>query len=216
MAIDHAKVEDYVVAHTSPEPPLLHEIERHTYLNILQPQMLSGHMQGRLLSLISQTVQPKRILELGTFTGYSALCLVEGLQHDGELITIERNDELEDVIKENILKHPRHRSIRLIIGNATEELPTMNGKFDLVFIDADKTEYPQYLKLIKPLLNHGAILIADNVLWYGKVTDTVTHNDSSTIALALFNKMIQSDPDFFNLLMPLRDGLMLARFQPQA
>jgi len=157
---------------------------------------------------------PKRILELGTFTGYSALCLAEGLVDNGELITIESNDELEELILNNFAKYSRPEALKLIIGEALEVLPKLKEKFDFVFIDADKTEYPSYLQLIIPLLNKNAFIVADNVLWYEKVLDLSAHADPSTKALAEFNAMINSDKRFQNIILPLRDGLMIAEYLP--
>ncbi len=214
MLVSESEFQQYISAHTSPETSLLQDVNRQTHLNVLQPHMISGHVQGRLLSLISRMIKPKRILELGTFTGYSALCLVEGLACGGELVTIERNDELEDLILANFAKHERKNAMKLLIGRALDILPRLKGKFDLVFIDADKTEYPSYLELITPLLNKSAFVIADNVLWYEKVLDLDAHNDPSTKSLALFNDMIQNDKRFQNVLLPLRDGLMVAEYLP--
>ena len=191
---------------------MLQEVNRQTHLKVLQPHMISGHVQGRFLSMLSRMIKPKRILELGTFTGYSALCLAEGLADDGELITIESNDELEELILNNFAKHSRPEALKLLIGEALEVLPQLDGKFDLVFIDADKTEYSQYLQLIIPLLNKNAFIVADNVLWYEKVLDLSAHNDPSTKALAEFNAMINSDKRFQNIILPLRDGLMIAEY----
>jgi predicted O-methyltransferase YrrM len=204
---------DYIEAHTSPEPKLLHEINRQTHLNVLQPRMLSGHLQGRLLAMISRMVKPNRILELGTFTGYSALCLAEGLTADGQLITIDSDDELQDLILENFSKYHKPEALKLIVGEALSVLPCLSEKFDLVFIDADKTEYPSYLTAIKQLLNSGAFVIADNVLWDSKVLDPENHTDASTKALVEFNRMVQDDLDFQNVLLPVRDGLMVMEYK---
>lgn len=212
MPASKTELHEYISAHTSPESQLLQEVNRQTHLKVLQPHMISGHVQGRFLSMLSRMKKPKRILELGTFTGYSALCLAEGLADDGELITIESNDELEELILNNFAKYSRPEALKLMIGEALEILPQLDGKFDLVFIDADKTEYPQYLQLMIPLLNKNAFIVADNVLWYEKVLDLSAHTDPSTKALAEFNAMINSDKRFQNIILPLRDGLMIAEY----
>ncbi|HPW65460.1 MAG TPA: O-methyltransferase [Salinivirgaceae bacterium] len=214
MQASKTELHEYIAAHTSPESQLLHEVNRQTFLKVLQPHMISGHIQGRLLSMLSRMIMPKRILELGTFTGYSALCLAEGLVDNGELITIESNDELEELILNNFAKYSRPEALKLIIGEALEVLPKLKEKFDFVFIDADKTEYPSYLQLIIPLLNKNAFIVADNVLWYEKVLDLSAHADPSTKALAEFNAMINSDKRFQNIILPLRDGLMIAEYLP--
>lgn len=212
MGSTKIELSDYIELHTTPESEILHNINRQTHLTVLQPRMLSGHLQGQLLSMISNMIKPNRILELGTFTGYSALCLAEGLTSKGELITIEANDELEEFILENFNKSEKSKQLKLIIGEALPILEQLTDKFDLVFIDADKKEYPQYLKAIKPLLNPGAHIIADNVLWDGKVLDAQNLTDAPTNALYVFNNMVQDDPDFTNILLPIRDGLMLVRY----
>ncbi len=214
MSIPKTDLNEYIAAHTSPEPHLLYQINRQTHLNVLQPRMLSGHVQGRLLSALSRMIKPKRVLELGTFTGYSALCLAEGLTHDGILITVESNDELEDLINDNFSRYQGAGQLKLIVGEVLSVLPYLAEKFDLVFIDADKTEYPAYLTAIKPLLNPGAFIIADNVLWDNKVLDPETYTDPSTLALMEFNGMVQNDSCFQNVLLPIRDGLMIVEYTP--
>jgi caffeoyl-CoA O-methyltransferase len=204
------KLMDYCLDHTSQENELLYKINRETHLEVLQPRMLSGNLQGRFLSLISKLKQPKRILELGTYTGYSALCLAEGLVEDGKLITIDKNFELETRVLEYFKESEFASKLELKIGNALDIVDALDETFDLVFIDADKENYLNYLHKITPKLNKGAIIIADNVLWSGKVIEEPTPTDKDTQALLEFNLFIQNSPLFENTLLPVRDGLMLA------
>jgi predicted O-methyltransferase YrrM len=177
--------------------------------------MLSGHVQGRVLSMISQMIQPKRILELGTFTGYSALCLAEGLNEDGRLITLEHNDEMEDFICENLALSPLGEKIDLVIADAKEYLSTLltsdTTKFDLVFIDADKKEYCDYLDLVLPLMQPGGWILADNTLWDGHIIDPAYDKDRQTVALRAFNDKVAQDPRLEKVILPLRDGLTIIR-----
>lgn len=203
---------EYAEAHTSPEPNLLAELNRDTYSNVLIPRMLSGHLQGRVLSMMSKMIKPKAILEIGTYTGYAALCMAEGLAEDGVLHTIDINEELETRILKFIAKSEHHDKIKLHIGNALEIIPTLKEQFELVFIDADKDNYANYYDLIIDQLPSGAIIIADNVLWSGKVLDDQQlSNDKDTKALAEFNTKITADNRVENVLMPIRDGLMVIR-----
>lgn len=205
------RLEEYVDSHTSPEDEILSELNRQTHLKVLQPRMLSGHLQGRALSMMSKMVRPKRILEIGTYTGYAALCLAEGLTEKGELITIDINYELEDMVKKYIDKAGYSDKIKLKTGDATAIIPTLDRAFDMVFIDADKTNYSNYYDLLIDELPQGAIIIADNVLWSGKVVEKVKKNDNDTKALKAFNDKIQGDPRVENVLFPIRDGLMIIR-----
>jgi predicted O-methyltransferase YrrM len=203
---------DYAEKHTSPEPKLLAELNRDTYANVLTPRMLSGHIQGRVLSMFSKMIKPKAILEIGTYTGYAALCMAEGLTADGILHTIDIDEELETRINKFVSQSPFAHQVKLHIGNALDIIPTLNASFDLVFIDADKENYAAYYDLLIDRLPSGAVLIADNVLWSGKVLDAdqaLTDND--TKALDSFNKKIQADTRVENVLMPIRDGLMVIR-----
>lgn len=204
-------IESYAQEHSSSETSLLSELNRDTWAAVLQPRMLSGHLQGRFLSLISKLQQPKNILEIGTYTGYSALCLAEGLAKNGELHTIDINEELEDRILNYFDKSEFKNQLHLHIGNALEIIPSLKKDFDLVFIDADKENYIKYYQLLISQLKKGALIIADNVLWSGKVLEKSTDNDIDTNTLKAFNKMVQEDPRVENILLPLRDGLMLAR-----
>ena len=206
---------EYIEQHSSPESDVLQQITRRTHLEVINPRMLSGHVQGRVLSMISQMIQPKRILELGTFTGYSALCLAEGLHEDGRLITLEHNDEMEDFIRENLALSPLGEKIDLVIADAKEYLSTLNTfdttKFDLVFIDADKKEYCDYLDLVLPLMQPGGWILADNTLWDGHIIDPAYDKDRQTIALRAFNDKVAQDPRLEKVILPLRDGLTIIR-----
>ena len=205
------EIEAYIKAHTSPESNLLHQLNRETYQKVLVPRMLSGHIQGRVLSMLSHMIKPKCILEIGTYTGYSAICLAEGLQPGGRLITIDINEELEDMVNAYISEAKMIDCIDVKIGNAIEIIPTIKSVFDLVFIDADKTNYSNYFDLIIDQVSSGGYIIADNVLWSGKVVEEITENDVDTIAIRNYNQKIQTDSRVENVLFPLRDGLMVAR-----
>ncbi|WP_010522426.1 O-methyltransferase [Aquimarina agarivorans] len=204
-------LDDYVAAHSEKEPQLLQQLTRETYQKILQPRMLSGHYQGRILSMLSKLIQPKTILEIGTYTGYSALCLCEGLKKDGLLHTIDINEELEDFQRSYFDKSPYGRNIKQHIGNAIEIIPKLTTKFDLVFIDADKPNYVNYFNLIIDKMNSGGIILSDNVLWSGKVIEKLQPNDESTKALIEYNKLLAEDPRIETVLLPIRDGLTISR-----
>ncbi|PKQ70869.1 O-methyltransferase [Raineya orbicola] len=203
-------IQKYAETHTSSENAVLRELHRQTHLKVLMPRMLSGHLQGRFLAMISQMLAPQRILEIGTYTGYSALCLAEGLQENGKLITIDKNEELEDFAKKFFAKAGLEKKIEMLIGNALEIIPTLQETWDLVFIDADKLNYAKYYEMVLPQVRKGGWIIADNVLWSGKVADT-KFIDKDTEALRAFNELVQNDARVENLLLPLRDGLMIAR-----
>lgn len=205
------ELEQYIEKHSANEPELLQQLNKETYQKILQPRMLSGHFQGRVLSMLSKILNPKHILELGTYTGYATLCLAEGLKSDGTIDTIDINEELEDIqqkyfsasaFKDQIIQH---------VGNALDIVPTLNKKFDLVFIDADKENYINYWNLIVPMMNKGGIILSDNVLWSGKVLEDVQKNDKSTPILLKYNKIVNEDPRVETVLLPLRDGLTVSR-----
>ena len=203
---------DYAEKHTSPEHTLLAELNRDTYANVLTPRMLSGHIQGRVLSMFSKMIKPKAILEIGTYTGYAALCMAEGLTADSVLHTIDIDEELETRINTFVSQSPFAHQVKLHIGNALDIIPTLNESFDLVFIDADKENYAAYYDLLIDRLPSGAVLIADNVLWSGKVLEAdQLPKDNDTKALDSFNKKIQADSRVENVLMPIRDGLMVIR-----
>ncbi|MEM9050579.1 MAG: O-methyltransferase [Bacteroidota bacterium] len=206
------KLDAYIGKHTQAENEILSELNRETYIKVMQPRMLSGHVQGRILSMISNMVKPKKILEIGTYTGYSALCLSEGLPENGELHTIEVNEELEPMIKRYFEKAGIENMTTLHIGNALEIIENLGGDFDLVFIDADKTNYLNYYKSILPRVNQGGIIIADNVLWSGKVIEkSELKTDPDTAALNEFNQYVTSDDRVENVLFSDRDGLMIMR-----
>jgi caffeoyl-CoA O-methyltransferase len=205
------KIMNYCLAHTSQESELLYKINRETHLEVLQPRMLSGNLQGRFLSFISKLLKPVNILELGTYTGYSALCMAEGLAENGKLITIDKNIELQKRVEGYFAASNYSSQIELKIGNALEILPTLSESFDLVFIDADKENYLNYLMILEQKLKPGAVIIADNVLWSGKVVEPLNPKDTDTKVLLAFNQYVQNSPNFENLLLPIRDGLMLVR-----
>ncbi|MCC4214278.1 O-methyltransferase [Leeuwenhoekiella parthenopeia] len=204
-------LDDYAVAHSSPEPEILARLTRETYQKMVQPRMLSGHYQGRILSLISKLKAPKKILEIGTYTGYSALCLAEGLQQDGILHTIDVNEELTDFQRKYFDASGYGEQIKQHLGSALEVIPQLEGNFDLVFIDADKPNYPAYFDLIINRLNPGALLLSDNVLWSGKVVEPLDPKDSSTKALLDYNRMLAEEESLETVLLTIRDGLTLSR-----
>ena len=204
---------EYIEQMSSPENEALAFITRDTNTHVLNPHMLSGQVQGRVLSMLSRMIRPRRILELGTFTGYSALCLAEGLVEDGRLITIEHNDELEETIRRNLSLSPLNEKIELVIGDAQEELSAMScqpsEEFDLVFIDADKRQYSAYLDLVYPLVKVGGWILADNVLWDGHIIDPAYDRDKQTQGLRAFNEKVRKDDRLDKVILPLRDGLTL-------
>jgi caffeoyl-CoA O-methyltransferase len=203
-------INDYCENHTSNESEVLRQISRDTYAHLLKPRMLSGHLQGRFLSIISNILRPKYILEIGTYVGYSAICMAEGLAEGGKLITIEADEELETRIKQNLLLAGMQELVEVQIGKALEVIPTLSEQFDLAFIDADKMNYINYYDLIIDKLNIGGIIITDNVLWDGKVMDK-TKNDATTKLLREFNAYVHNDTRTQNVLLPIRDGLFVSR-----
>lgn len=205
------KIENYVVAHSQIEPELLQKLSRETWQKVLQPRMLSGHFQGRVLSILAKLISPKNILEIGTYTGYSALCLAEGMQVDGELHTIDINEELYDLQRRYFDASAFGTRIFQHTGNALEIIPKLDKNFDLVFIDADKNNYPKYLDIILPKLKKGGVLLSDNVLWSGKVVESVSEDDLDTRALVVYNKLLNEHPDLETVILPIRDGLTISR-----
>lgn len=205
------KIDSYVVKHTEKEPEALADLNRKTWLEILNPRMLAGHFQGRVLSMLSHMIQPKNVLEIGTFTGYSAICWAEGLTPEGVIHTIDINEELEDLAKEYAEKSGCKDQITYHIGNAIDIIPTLDLEWDLVFLDADKSNYSNYYDLVFDRVKSGGYIIADNVLWNGKVIDESTWEEVDTKAILEFNKKMQDDPRVQNVLFPIRDGLMIAR-----
>lgn len=205
------EIEQYANDFTKPEPDLLKELHRETWAKILRPRMLSGHLQGKVLETFSHMIQPRRILEVGTYTGYSAICLASGLKDDGKLFTIDINDEIAHVAKRYIEQAGLNERIDFKIGDALEIIPTLSETWDLVFIDADKENYSNYYDLVIEKVRSGGFIIADNVLWSGKVLDPKDQMDEETKALAGFNEKILKDGRVDNVLMPVRDGLMIIR-----
>jgi len=204
-------IDDYAVNHTENEPKILQELSKETWQKVLIPRMLSGHFQGRILSLLSKIKNPKNILEIGTYTGYSALCLAEGLQDEGFLHTIDKNEELVDFQKKYFDKSAYKNQIKQHLGDALDIIPTINTKFDLVFIDADKPNYSNYFYAIIDKMNKGGIIISDNVLWSGKVIENLDLKDESTIELVKYNKLLKNDKRVETVLLPIRDGLSISR-----
>jgi len=205
------ELDDYVVAHSQKEPELLQQLTRETYQKILQPRMLSGHYQGRVLSMISKLVNPTTILEIGTYTGYSALSLAEGMKQNGQLHTIDVNEELIDFQRKYFDKSGYGERIHQHLGSAIDIIPTLDVKFDLVFIDADKPNYVNYFNIIIDKMNPGGIILSDNVLWSGKVLEPLQSKDESTKVLLKYNKLINEDPRIETVLLPIRDGLTVSR-----
>ncbi len=206
-----ADIESYAVTHSQPEPLLLEQLTKETWQKVLAPRMLSGHLQGRLLSMISKLINPKAILEIGTYTGYSALCLAEGLQKDGVLHTIDINEELFSLQRKYFDLSGKGSQMMQHLGKALDIIPTLKLDFDLVFIDADKSNYPNYLELLVPRLKSGAVLVSDNVLWSGKVVEPLKEGDLDTAALLEYNTRINEDPRLETVLLPIRDGLTISR-----
>lgn len=204
-------IDNYTVSHSEDEPKLLKQLTKETWQKVLNPRMLSGHFQGRILSMLSKIKQPKTILEIGTYTGYATLCLAEGLQKNGILYTIDKNEELSDFSKKYFNQSLYKDNIKLLTGNALDIIPTLNEKFDLVFIDADKPNYINYFNLIIGKMNQGGIILSDNVLWSGKVVEKLDPKDSSTKTLLEYNKLLKEDPRIETVLLPIRDGLSVSR-----
>lgn len=205
------RIEDYCKEHTSKESEALRYIDRQTHLRFLKPNMISGNWQGNLLKVLSLLVQPKNVLEIGTFTAYATLCLADGLAEGGVVHTIEKDVILEDFILSTIEKYGYEDRIKLHIGNAMEIIDQIEGDFDLIFIDADKANYPAYFEKCVSRLRSGGLIIADNILWYGKVVLPVKDSDKETKAIKLFNEIVSKDPRFDSLILPIRDGIMVAR-----
>lgn len=205
------EIDAYVGQHTSNENDVLYELNRQTHLKVLQPRMLSGHLQGRVLSMLSHMIRPQHILEIGTYTGYSAICLAEGLQENGKLITIDINYELENITRKYIEKSGFSNKIDFQIGDAMTIVPKLDEEFDIVFIDADKHNYINYYHLVFDKVKQGGYIIADNVLWSGKVLQPNDKLDEDTIVLKKYNQLIHEDDRVENVLFPIRDGLMIAR-----
>jgi caffeoyl-CoA O-methyltransferase len=204
-------IERYILEHIGREDQVLRELDRETHLKVLHARMLSGHLQGQVLTMLSKMIQPERILEIGTFTGYSAICLARGLKENGKLITIEQDDELEDLAQKYINKAGLQKKIIQLIGPALEIIPSLSETFDLVFLDADKREYVKYYDLVFDKVRDGGYIIADNTLWSGKVLEEPSPGDGQTLGIIAFNKMIKNDSRVEKVILPLRDGMTVIR-----
>ena len=204
---------EYIEQHSTPESDALKQIVHTTHIEMINPRMMSGHIQGRVLSMFSQMIRPQRILELGTFTAYSTLCLAEGLADDGTLVTLEHNDELEDMILRNLALSPLGEKVQLVIGDAMQWLAAQSSDvlYDLVFIDADKREYSAYLDAVLPLVRPGGWILADNTLWDGHIIEEAYDKDKQTLALRAFNDKVAQDERLDKVILPLRDGLTIIR-----
>src|SRR5690554_2657188 len=211
MGFISEELENYVTEHSQPEPELLQQLNRETQAKVLQPRMLSGHYQGRMLSMVSKLVAPKTILEIGTYTGYAALCLMEGIRKNGTLHTIDINEELYDMQRRYFDLSGYGTQMVQHIGNALEVIPKLDATFDLVFIDADKENYAKYFELVLPKMNSGGVILSDNVLWSGKVLTTPKDDDVDTQALIAYNKLLNNHPDVETIMLPIRDGLTITR-----
>ena len=209
LEITQPEINAYAESHTTAESDVLAAINRETHAKVMMPRMLSGHLQGRLLSMVSHMVKPLHALEIGTYTGYSSICLAEGIRPGGKLVTIDSNDELESRILNNIARAGMQNKIQLLIGKAADLIPTLQTEFDLVFIDADKINYALYYDLVWPKVRLGGYLLVDNVLWSGKVIEA--RQDKDTLSIVEFNKKVQDDPRVENVLLPIRDGIMMIR-----
>ncbi|CAA0235710.1 O-methyltransferase [Tenacibaculum maritimum] len=205
------KIDDYVIKHSQREPEILKELTKETWQKVLNPRMLSGVFQGRVLAMISKLIQPRTILEIGTYTGYSALCLCEGLLPEGVLHTIDKNEELETLQQKYFQKSEYSHQINQYVGDAMSIIPTIEGKFDLVFIDADKRNYVNYFHQIIERMNTGGIILSDNVLWSGKVVETLNPKDIDTKVLLAYNELLNTDARVETVLLPIRDGLTVSR-----
>ena len=205
------KIDEYVVDNSQKEPQILQELTKETWQRVLNPRMLSGAFQGRILSMISKIINPKDILEIGTYTGYSAICIAEGISNEATIDTIDKNEELEDIQNRYFKKSGFRDQIKQHIGNALEIIPTFDKKFDLVFIDADKSNYCNYFNLVIGKMKKGGIILSDNVLWSGKVVEKLDKKDIDTKALLEYNRLLNSDPRVETVLLPIRDGLSISR-----
>ena len=207
------ELDNYVTNHSENEPELLAQLNKETHQKILQPRMLSGHFQGRVLSMLSKIIHPTNILEIGTYTGYATLCLAEGLAENGTIDTLDIEEELVDFQRKYFDRSPWANQIIQHLGDALEIIPTLNKKYDLVFIDADKENYINYFHLIVPMMNKGGIILSDNVLWSGKVLEEVKANDVTTKILLEYNQLLKDDERVETVLLPIRDGLTVSRIK---
>ena len=209
--INNEKLDEYLINHSEKEPELLSNLNRETNLKVLQPRMISGAYQGRLLSLISKIINPKKILEIGTFTGYSTLCLAEGLRENGEIHTLDINEELYSLQRKYFKKSSFNSNIIQHLGNALDIIPKLDQDFDLIFLDADKINYPKYLDILIVRLKKGGVLLSDNVLWDGKVLNQISQKDKSTKAIVEYNKLLNNRKDMDSVILPIRDGITISR-----
>jgi predicted O-methyltransferase YrrM len=209
--INNDKLNEYLINHSEKEPELLSNLNRETNLKVLQPRMISGSYQGRLLSVISKIINPKKILEIGTFTGYSTLCLAEGLDENGEIHTVDINEELFDLQRKYFKKSSFNNNITQHLGNALDIIPKLDRDFDLIFLDADKINYPKYLDILIVRLKKGGVLLSDNVLWDGKVLNEISHKDKSTKAIVKYNELLNNRSDMDSVILPIRDGITISR-----
>ncbi len=208
--INNEKLDEYLINHSEKEPEILSDLNRETNQKVLQPRMISGAYQGRLLSIISKIINPKKILEIGTFTGYSTLCLAEGLDKNGQIHTVDINEELYDLQRKYFKKSSFNSNITQHLGNALEIIPKLDHDFDLIFLDADKINYPKYLDILIVRLKKGGVLLSDNVLWDGKVLNEISQKDKSTKAIVEYNKMLNNRIDMDSVILPIRDGITLS------
>ncbi|MFA5588105.1 MAG: O-methyltransferase [Mariniphaga sp.] len=204
-------IENYILEHIEPEDPVLQELDRETHLKMAGARMLSGHLQGQALTMIAKMINPLRILELGTFTGYSAICLAKGLQENGKLFTIEQNDELRDIARKYFIKSGLQHKITLLTGNAKEIIPSLSETFDLVYMDADKREYVDYFNLVFNKVRPGGFILADNTIWGGKVLESTAISDRQTQGIIAFNESVKNNSRIEKVILPLRDGLTIIR-----
>ena len=208
--INNEKLDEYLINHSEKEPEILSDLNRETNLKVLQPRMISGAFQGRLLSIISKIINPKKILEIGTFTGYSTLCLAEGLDKNGQIHTVDINEELYDLQRKYFKKSSFNSNITQHLGNALEIIPKLDHDFDLIFLDADKINYPKYLDILIVRLKKGGVLLSDNVLWDGKVLNEISQKDKSTKAIVEYNKMLNNRTDMDSVILSIRDGITIS------
>jgi len=208
--INNEKLDEYLINHSEKEPEILSDLNRETNLKVLQPRMISGAFQGRLLSIISKIINPKKILEIGTFTGYSTLCLAEGLDKNGQIHTVDINEELYDLQRKYFKKSSFNSNITQHLGNALEIIPKLDHDFDLIFLDANKINYPKYLDILIVRLKKGGVLLSDNVLWDGKVLNEISQKDKSTKAIVEYNKMLNNRTDMDSVILPIRDGITIS------
>lgn len=208
-------IDQYILDHISPEPQLLRDLYRHTHLHRLYPRMCSGHLQGRILKMITAMIAPRRVIELGTYSGYSALCIAEALTDDAGLHTVEIDDEWADEIRATFDASPSGHRITLHIGDALSLIPELGGDWDMAYVDANKRNYIEYLDALLPRMSPGGFIIADNTLWDGKVADTTTSHDAQTVALARFNDYVACHPRLETVILPIRDGLTILRVIPE-